>query len=55
MFDFQDEPVLIRTQLMLGYNTISQSDGARLGSVIVSVIFRPVPSVAKSGLYLTVL
>jgi len=52
-FNFQDEPMLVRTELMLGFNAVNvtQTDLSKLGSIIVSIVFRPVSSVAKSGLF----
>ena len=48
----QDEPSVIRKSLTLGYNllNVGQVDNQKLGTVTVSVVFRPVPSVAKSGM-----
>ncbi|KAK2158561.1 hypothetical protein LSH36_167g03038 [Paralvinella palmiformis] len=46
----KDEPMLVRTELMLGFNAVNvtQTDLSKLGSIIVSIVFRPVSSVAKS-------
>ena len=48
----QKEPSVIRRSLTLGYNllNVGQVENNNLGSVTVSVIFRPVPEVAQSGL-----
>ncbi|ELT88133.1 hypothetical protein CAPTEDRAFT_221179 [Capitella teleta] len=46
----QDEPSVIKKSLTLGYNrpNVGQVDNIKLGSIIVSAVFRPVPAVLKS-------
>lgn len=50
-FRFQKQPYILKKPLLLGYN--KQGEGhvetSCLGQIVVSVIFRPVLSVAKSG------
>ena len=48
---FQQQPYVLKKPLLLGYN--KQGEGhietTCLGQIVVTVIFRPVLSVAKSG------
>ena len=50
-FFFQQQPYVLKKPLLLGYN--KQGEGhietTCLGQIVVTVIFRPVLSVAKSG------
>ena len=51
----KDEPAVHHRTLTLGYNVLNvgQVDNNKLGSICVTVIFRPVPAVAKSGWFNT--
>ena len=43
---------MVRHSINLGYNMLSkgQVDNKNLGTIVVSVVFRPVLSVARSGM-----
>lgn len=52
----KEEPVVIKKNLQLGFSLIRQGAGSvepsNLGSVCISLVFRPVPALSAAGLTL---